>query len=102
MRQISGEAWEEYKEECRVIRVARIKKAKSEYFAANLDGVMAKDGIRLDVEKAYYEAEWGDPYDAITTSSFDSTKILKEHMEKHFGGIDYRIVKVTREVINHE
>jgi outer membrane protein TolC len=36
---------------------ARIKSAKSDYFKANLEGMMARDGIRLDVQKSYFEAK---------------------------------------------
>lgn len=37
-------------------QMARVKKAKSDYYQASLEHFMAKDGITLDIKKAYMDA----------------------------------------------
>lgn len=37
-------------------QIARVKKAKSDYYKASLDHYMAKDGIGLDIKKAHMDA----------------------------------------------
>lgn len=38
-------------------QIARVKKARSDYYKASLEHYMAKDGIGLEVKKAYMDAE---------------------------------------------